>query len=72
MTVNTQRTQGGSSLKDGHIEIMQHRRLYYSDDKGIGEAYNEVDSTGKGIQVPATYHWNIMNTDAEESSQRII
>lgn len=49
------RSQGGSSLKEGRIELMQNRRLFFDDWKGVNEALNETDSFGNGIQVPAKY-----------------
>lgn len=37
------RAQGGSSLKNGRIELMINRRVYFDDDCGMGEGLNEVD-----------------------------
>ena len=31
MTVTTDRTQGGTSLVDGELEFMVHRRIQYDD-----------------------------------------
>ena len=50
------RAQGGSSLKDGHIEFMQQRRIPADDGRGMGEYVNETDQYGHGIRVPATYY----------------
>ena len=44
-TVMNDRTQGGSSLKNGQIQLMQNRRLFSDDGKGIGADLNEVDTT---------------------------
>lgn len=49
------RSQGGSSLQDGWIELMQNRRLFKDDHLGVDEALNETDQYGNGISVPATY-----------------
>lgn len=38
------------------IELMQHRRMFDQDDKGLNEALNETDSEGFGIRVNARYH----------------
>ncbi|PSN50451.1 Lysosomal alpha-mannosidase [Blattella germanica] len=38
----TDRAQGGSSLNDGEIELMVHRRLLHDDNFGVGEALNET------------------------------
>ena len=56
LTVMNDRSQGGSSIKQGRIELMQNRRLNVDDKRGVGEPLNEVDSQGKGISVPATYY----------------
>lgn len=42
------RAQGGSSTKDGCLELMLHRRLLRDDAFGVGEALNETDY-GKGL-----------------------
>ncbi|KAH8283707.1 hypothetical protein KR018_012604 [Drosophila ironensis] len=42
------RSQGGSSLEDGHLEMLIHRRLLFNDGGGVGEALNEVQF-GKGL-----------------------
>ena len=51
MTILTDRSLGGSSLKDGSVEIMLHRRLLRDDQRGVGEALNEPGTTGKGLVV---------------------
>jgi len=57
MTVMNDRSQGGSVIDTGRIELMINRRLYYDDDRGVEEALNETDAYGNGITVPATYHF---------------
>lgn len=42
------RAQGGSSTKDGSLELMLHRRLLRDDAFGVGEALNET-VYGKGL-----------------------
>uniref|UniRef100_W8C2M5 Alpha-mannosidase n=2 Tax=Ceratitis capitata TaxID=7213 RepID=W8C2M5_CERCA len=42
------RAQGGSSLKDGDLELMLHRRLLRDDAFGVGEALNET-AFGQGL-----------------------
>lgn len=44
LTVLTDRSQGGSSLKNGSIELMVHRRTLKDDGRGVGEALNETES----------------------------
>nr|XP_016945444.1 lysosomal alpha-mannosidase isoform X2 [Drosophila suzukii] len=43
MAILTDRAQGGSSLKDGSLELMVHRRLLKDDAFGVGEALNETE-----------------------------
>ncbi|XP_068656340.1 alpha-mannosidase At3g26720-like [Aristolochia californica] len=41
-SVLVDRSVGGSSIKDGQVELMLHRRLLYDDSRGVAEALNEV------------------------------
>ncbi len=61
MVVMNSRSQGGSVLQDGRIELMQNRRLNVDDGRGMGEPLSEVDSNGNGITVPATYYVQLFN-----------
>ncbi|XP_059478736.1 lysosomal alpha-mannosidase-like [Neocloeon triangulifer] len=40
--VLTDRAQGGSSIENGTLEVMLHRRLLFDDGKGVYEALNET------------------------------
>ncbi|XP_043267242.1 lysosomal alpha-mannosidase isoform X1 [Venturia canescens] len=48
LSVLVDRAQGGSSLRDGEIELMLHRRLLKDDAFGVGEALNET-AFGEGL-----------------------
>lgn len=63
--VLTDRSQGGSSLQPGQIELMIHRRLLKDDDKGVGEPLNEIDQDGEGLKVRCR-HW-LLGADREEA-----
>ncbi|XP_062127967.1 lysosomal alpha-mannosidase isoform X3 [Drosophila sulfurigaster albostrigata] len=43
MAILTDRAQGGSSMQDGALELMVHRRLLHDDAFGVGEALNETE-----------------------------
>lgn len=51
LTVLTDRSLGGSSMKDGSMEIMLHRRLLVDDHRGVGEPLDEKGVSGKGLIV---------------------
>ncbi|KAK8534169.1 hypothetical protein V6N12_047562 [Hibiscus sabdariffa] len=42
LSVLVDRSVGGSSLADGQIELMLHRRLIHDDVRGVGEVLNET------------------------------
>ncbi|KAF9626037.1 hypothetical protein IFM89_030705 [Coptis chinensis] len=42
LSVMLDRSMGGSSLVDGQVELMLHRRLLYDDGKGVAEPLNET------------------------------
>lgn len=54
------RSIGGSSISDGELELMVHRRLLYDDGKGVAEALNETtcladSSSCEGLVVRGTF-----------------
>ncbi|XP_032680589.1 lysosomal alpha-mannosidase isoform X2 [Odontomachus brunneus] len=55
LSVLTDRAQGGSSMDDGAIELMLHRRLLKDDAFGVGEALNE-SAYGEGLVVRGTHY----------------
>lgn len=48
LTVLTDRSEGGTSLVEGEVELMLHRRLLCDDAFGVGEALNE-SANGQGL-----------------------
>lgn len=72
MNVMNSRSQGGSVLKPGRVELMQNRRLNRDDWRGMGEALNETTSTGQGITVNARYYVQLFDMSTTSSLQRTI
>ncbi|KZV46140.1 Fatty acid hydroxylase superfamily isoform 2 [Dorcoceras hygrometricum] len=61
-SVLVDRASGGSSINDGEIELMLHRRILKDDSKGVGETLNEtvcVDKTCEGLTVRGNYYISI-------------
>lgn len=74
MFVMNDRSQGGSVLVDGRIELMQNRRSNADDARGVGEDLDEKDANGNGITVPATYWVNYKSIieGRRDGSQRFL
>lgn len=68
LAVLTDRSQGGTSLKSGQVELMMHRRCLHDDAFGVGEALNETGSDGRGLQIRGSYRVKL--TAASVSSLR--
>lgn len=49
MSLLPDRSVGGSSLNDGSLELLLHRRLLYDDGFGMDEALNEPGVDGRGL-----------------------
>ncbi len=71
-TVLNDRSQGGSVLEDGRIELMQNRRLFADDGKGVEECMNETDQFGNGVSSFARYHLLFVEQPLEVSKQRTL
>ncbi|RDY10272.1 putative alpha-mannosidase [Mucuna pruriens] len=56
------RAVGGSSIKDGQLELMVHRRLVQDDSRGVGEPLNEtvcIHDNCTGLTVLGKYYFRI-------------
>ena len=62
LSVTTDRTQGGSSMVDGSLELMVHRRLQQDDRRGVGEPINEpgLDASGSGLVVRCLHRLSVL------------
>lgn len=58
LAVAVDRSQGSSSLTDGSVELMVHRRMVHDDGRGVAEALNEPGLDGRGLIVRGK-HWLI-------------
>eukprot|EP01016_Furgasonia_blochmanni_P040297 TRINITY_DN5123_c0_g1_i6.p1 TRINITY_DN5123_c0_g1~~TRINITY_DN5123_c0_g1_i6.p1 ORF type:complete len:281 (+),score=95.72 TRINITY_DN5123_c0_g1_i6:916-1758(+) len=51
LTLLNDRSQGGSSIHNGQVELMIQRRCLADDARGVGEPLTEMGRDGKGIRV---------------------
>ncbi|XP_058862975.1 lysosomal alpha-mannosidase [Acipenser ruthenus] len=51
LTLLTDRSMGGSSIQDGSVELMLHRRLLLDDFRGVGEPLSEPGDYYDGLVV---------------------
>ncbi|XP_050428079.1 lysosomal alpha-mannosidase-like [Adelges cooleyi] len=65
------RAQGGSSLDDGELELMVHRRMFFDDDFGVGEALNEP-AYGTGLVVRGQHYLTFGSADNQFAVQRLL
>ena len=72
MIVMNSRSQAGGVIEQGRVELMQNRRMYYDDGRGMGEPLNETDEYDMGIIVPAQYIQRLYNPKKEQGLQREI
>ncbi|CAF3610103.1 unnamed protein product [Rotaria sp. Silwood1] len=66
LIILTDRSEGGSSMHDGSIELMLHRRTLYDDSLGVGEPINET-AYGKGLVVCGK-HYLLLETPESRAS----
>lgn len=65
------RSQGGTSIAPGTVELMQNRETPTDDNKGVGEPLQEKDKDGNGIIVKNTYYVQICDGEKRLPLQRV-
>ncbi|XP_050359988.1 lysosomal alpha-mannosidase-like isoform X2 [Nymphalis io] len=68
ISILTDRSEGGSSLEEGSIELMLHRRLLHDDAFGVGEALNEV---AQGVGLVMRGQHKILNHNPDNHMELI-
>lgn len=71
VAVLNDRSQGGSSLKDGEVELMVHRRLLKDDAKGVDEALNETEFN-QGVVARGQHYLILGPTNSNTSNGKNI
>uniref|UniRef100_A0A1X7VKL5 Alpha-mannosidase n=1 Tax=Amphimedon queenslandica TaxID=400682 RepID=A0A1X7VKL5_AMPQE len=71
-TVLNDRSQGGSSITDGSVELMVHRRLLYDDKRGVGEPLDELGVNGKGLIIRGKHLLILDTIDDSAYTQRMM
>ncbi|XP_047972104.1 alpha-mannosidase [Salvia hispanica] len=63
LSVLVDRATGGSSISDGEIELMLHRRILKDDSRGVGEPLDEIvcinNNTCEGLTVRGNYYVSV-------------
>merc|ERR1712071_148007 len=67
----TDRAQGGTSLHDGQLELMVHRRLLYDDHYGVSEPLNEPGEDGRGL-ISRGVHYLVANPSMTSKPMSVI
>ena len=57
-------------MEEGRIELMQNRRLFKDDGRGVEEALNEFNIYGYSLTTQNSYRLNFIERDTELSQQR--
>ena len=70
LTLVTDRSNGGSSMASGELELMIHRRLLFDDARGVGEALNETGITGNGLIIRARHMFHVGSPESGADFQR--
>ncbi|XP_072039220.1 lysosomal alpha-mannosidase-like [Amphiura filiformis] len=66
LTILSDRSQGGSSITDGTLELMIHRRIFGNDDRGA-DPLNETGQFGDGLLIRGSHY--VMLTMVSEAAK---
>ena len=69
LTLLPDRSEGGSSLQDGSMELMVHRRLTLDDGFGMDEPLNELGADGRGLIARGKHR--LVVADIQESVRQM-
>ena len=72
LVVANDRSQGGSSLADGSLEFMVHRRLLRDDGRGVSEPLNETGLDGQGLIITGRHLVSLVKTSQAARTARVI
>eukprot|EP00825_Cyclidium_porcatum_P038115 TRINITY_DN4351_c0_g1_i4.p1 TRINITY_DN4351_c0_g1~~TRINITY_DN4351_c0_g1_i4.p1 ORF type:complete len:797 (+),score=127.41 TRINITY_DN4351_c0_g1_i4:666-3056(+) len=73
VTVINDRSQAGTSLKSGQIELMIHRRLFSDDGHGVNQDLNEFNENGIGGLEQKVRHWIVFSdNDPRQTLSRLM
>ncbi|VVC31552.1 Hypothetical protein CINCED_3A003390 [Cinara cedri] len=70
-SVLNDRSQGGSSLQTGEIELMVHRRIFHDDAFGVDEALNET-AFGVGLVARGQHYLTFGSIDKQFAVERLL
>uniref|UniRef100_A0AC35FAW4 Alpha-mannosidase n=1 Tax=Panagrolaimus sp. PS1159 TaxID=55785 RepID=A0AC35FAW4_9BILA len=68
LSILTDRSQGGTSLTDGNVELMLHRRMYDDDSFGVEEPLDEPGNDKRGL-VARGRQWLILEPKTKNSQK---
>ena len=72
MTVLNDRPQAGAVISEGEAELLVMRRLYFDDERGVGEALNETDRNGEGLPAVTRHRVHFTDYKKEGSDQYLL
>ncbi|XP_025413400.1 lysosomal alpha-mannosidase-like isoform X2 [Sipha flava] len=70
-SVLNDRSQGGTSLQNGQIELMVHRRLFFDDAFGVDEALNET-AFGMGLVARGQHYLTMGPVNKQFAVERLL